>query len=119
MTNYQPNSYEDAAKRRVSSAELLAKDPVRNPVPTPKPLATEAEDTPAPPKKRRETGPASTRDQFTGALQPLQVKVPEDMIQSLKLHAISSGKTMSEIVLDGLTSTDVVSKAWVSTRQAG
>jgi hypothetical protein len=49
-------------------------------------------------------------------LQPLQVKIPADLIQSLKLHAISSGQTMSEMVLECLTSKATIGKAWISTR---
>ena len=38
------------------------------------------------------------------------------MIQSLKLHAISTDRTMSEMVLECLTSNATISKAWISTR---
>ena len=61
----------------------------------------------------------STRSQFEGALQPLQVKLPEDLIQSLRLIAISQGKNLSELTLEFLTSTELVQKAWVSHRRAG
>lgn len=62
--------------------------------------------------------PANGRDEFTGALQPLQVKIPADLIQSLKLHAIGTDKTMSELVLECLTSDQQITKAWVSSRRA-
>jgi hypothetical protein len=62
------------------------------------------------------SSPGAGRDEFTGALQPLQVKIPADLIQSLKLHAISSGQTMSEMVLECLTSKATIGKAWISTR---
>ena len=61
----------------------------------------------------------SSRAQFAGALQPLQVKLPEDLIQSLRLIAVSQGKTLSDLTLEFLTSPAVVQKAWVSHRQAG
>jgi hypothetical protein len=75
-----------------------------------------------PAKVKREKAPkepTSTRDDFTNACQPLQIKVPQDLIQSLKLHSIATGQTMSELVLDCLTSDGFISKAWVSTRRAG
>ncbi len=75
-----------------------------------------------PAKAKREKAPkepTSTRDDFTNACQPLQIKVPQDLIQSLKLHSIATGQTMSELVLDCLTSDQFISKAWVSTRRAG
>ncbi len=78
-----------------------------------------AKETVSKPKRRRESSPATTTDQFTGALQPLQVKLPQDLIQSLKLHSIQTGRTMSELVLEYLTTGEVLSKAWVATRQAG
>jgi len=58
------------------------------------------------------------RDEFTGALQPLQVKIPSDLISSIKLHAIGTDKTMSDLVLDCLTSDAQITKAWVSSRRA-
>lgn len=50
---------------------------------------------------------------------PVQFKLPQDLAASLKLHSISNGESMSEIVLRCLTPSELVSKAWVSTRQAG
>jgi hypothetical protein len=44
--------------------------------------------------------------------------LPQDLVQSLKLHSISDGKSMSEIVLECLTSDRFIGKAWVSTRRA-
>lgn len=72
---------------------------------------------PAPARKPRAKELANSRDQFTGANIPYQVKVPEDLVQSLKLHAIQSGKTMSQLVVECLTSKDFIAKAWVSTRR--
>lgn len=61
----------------------------------------------------------SSKDEFTGSLVPLQVRVPQDLVQSLRLHSIQQGRSMSDIVLDCLTSSESLSKAWVSTRRAG
>jgi hypothetical protein len=72
---------------------------------------------PSPPSRRRKQ--QTTTNEFSGSLVPAQFKLPADLVQSLKLHSIDTGETMSEIVLRCLTSTDVVSKAWISTRKAG
>lgn len=74
-------------------------------------------ETPSAPSRRRKQ--QTTTNEFSGALVPAQFKLPADLVQSLKLHAIDTGENMSEIVLRCLTSTDVVSKAWISTRKAG
>lgn len=60
----------------------------------------------------------STASDFTAPLVPAQFKLPGDLVQSLKLHSISDGKSMSEIVLECLTSDRFIGKAWVSTRRA-
>lgn len=66
-------------------------------------------------RRRREV---STANQFTEPTVPAQFKLPADLVQSLKLHSINTGESMSEIVLRCLTSTDVIEKAWISTRKA-
>jgi len=76
------------------------------------------ETTSRPPKSSTVPATVGGRDEFTGALQPLQVKIPADLIQSLKLHAIGTGRTMSDLVLDCLTSDQQITKAWVSSRRA-
>ena len=68
-----------------------------------------------PSRRRKEV---NTTAQFTGPLAPAQFKLPADLLQSLKLHAINTNETMSEIVLRCLTSADVIEKAWISTRKA-
>ena len=62
---------------------------------------------------------AATTEMFNGPVAPLQVKLPQDLVVSLRLHAIGTGETISEIVLRCLTTPESVTKAWVSTRQAG
>lgn len=69
-------------------------------------------------RKPRTQAPQSTREDFAGPNAPLQVKIPTDLIQSLKLHSISTGKTMSELVLECLTSPEMLGKAWVASRKA-
>jgi hypothetical protein len=68
--------------------------------------------------KRRPATPVA-RDEFNGPLVPAQFKLPQDLVQSLKLHAISGNESMSDIVLRCLTSGESIGKAWVSTRRAG
>ena len=76
-----------------------------------------APETQSAPSRRRKQAP--TTNEFSGSLVPAQFKLPADLVQSLKLHAIDTGETMSEIVLRCLTTTDVLTKAWISTRKAG
>ena len=73
---------------------------------------------PAPARKPKPKEMASTRDQFNGTSTPIQLKLDSELIQSLKLHAIDSGKTMSEIVMECMTSKQLVKRAWISTRQS-
>jgi len=80
--------------------------------------ADEPQNEPAAPTRRRAKEQPNTRSDFTEPAAPLQVKLPQDLIQSLKLHSIANGKTMSDLVLDCLTSESCISKAWISTRRA-
>lgn len=65
---------------------------------------------------KRTRKPSSTAKDFTGDLIPMQVKLPSDLVQSLKLHSFTTGRTMSDLVLEALTSGEMVTKAWVATR---
>lgn len=58
----------------------------------------------------------TTREDFTGTQIAVQFKLPEDLMASLRLHAIQANKTMSELVFDALTSRNMIHKAWISTR---
>jgi len=57
--------------------------------------------------------------EFGGALVPLQVRVPQELIQSLRLLSIDTGRTVSEIVLESLTTGKAIDKAWVARRKSG
>ena len=82
-------------------------------------LASDTDTTPeTPAPSRRKSREVNTASQFSGALVPVQFKLPADLVQSLKLHSINSGETMSEIVLRCMTSADLLEKAWISTRKA-
>lgn len=93
-----------SSDERVASSEELIDD-----------TQTEA---PSAPSRRRKAADVNTANQFNGALVPAQFKLPADLVQSLKLHSISSGETMSEIVLRCMTTADLIEKAWISTRRA-
>ena len=63
--------------------------------------------------------PADTSADFTESHVPLQIKVPSDLVTSLKLHSFQSGESMSAIALRCMTTPEVLRKAWISTRKAG
>ncbi len=65
---------------------------------------------------KRNRKPSSTAKDFSGDAVPMQVKLPSDLVQSLKLHSFTTGRTMSDLVLEALTSGEMVTKAWVATR---
>ena len=67
-----------------------------------------------PPGRAKKT----TREHFTEGTVPAQFKLPNDLVTSLKLHAIQTGRTMSDIVLECLTSDEMVAKAWISSKRA-
>jgi len=46
-------------------------------------------ETPSAPSRRRKQAP--TTSEFSGSLVPAQFKLPADLVQSLKLHAIDTG----------------------------
>ena len=105
--------FEEGASRLDSANEPAMDDHDDDNVPA----RTSGEDRSA--GRRRKNEPASTRADFTEPLVPAQFKLPRDLVASLKLHSISQGRSMSDIVLDCLTSPESVGKAWISTRRAG
>ena len=54
---------------------------------------------------------------FDGPPTQVQLRLPQDLVQSLRLHSISEGKTMSQLVLECCISEDTINKAWISTRK--
>ena len=68
---------------------------------------------PAPTRSRKQAA-----DEFTGSLTSLQVRLPADLVLSIKLQSFESGKSMSEIVLESLTSDAMIAKSWVSSRRS-
>lgn len=71
------------------------------------------------PTRRRSAQVSNTKGDFTEPCVPAQFKLPRDLVSSLKLHSIAQGKSMSDIVLDCLTSPEMIAKAWISSRKAG
>lgn len=69
----------------------------------------------APRRRRRQTADS----QFTGPLAPLQVKLPSDLIASLKLLSFDEGITVQQLVFKFLTTSDTVPKVWLQRRAAG
>lgn len=69
-------------------------------------------------KPKSQASSPSTREQFSEGLVPAQFKLPRDLVASLKLHSIQTGRSMSEIVLDALTSQEMVAKAWISVKKS-
>lgn len=72
----------------------------------------ESAPTPTPQRSRK------IADEFTGAPTPAQFKLPADLIASLRLLGIQTGKSMSELVFEALTTETTIPKAWVSTRKS-
>ena len=68
---------------------------------------------------RRSRRKQSTAGEFSGASVPLQLRLPTDLIQSLKLLAFDEGSTVSEVALRMLTTTEACPRVWLSRRNAG
>jgi len=60
--------------------------------------------------------PTSTLEDFKGGLQHLQVRLPSDLCKSLKLASIQEERSISDIVLDCLTSQNMMAKKWIHTK---
>lgn len=86
--------------------------------PTPEPTFS-ADDSEGGGGARRRRRSESASVEFGGALVPLQIRVPQELVQSLRLLSIDQNKTVSEIVLESLTSGVKIDKAWVSRRKTG
>ena len=67
--------------------------------------------------QNREAVLTNTGQDFTGHLCGLQVNVPSDLRESIRLLAYKQGRSMAEIVFSCLTSQELIRKSWVSTKQ--
>ena len=68
------------------------------------------------PKTTKKKEVDSTREQFSEPPHSLQVRIPRDLCKSLKLMSIQDGRPISEIVLECLTSKEMVTKCWINRR---
>ena len=59
----------------------------------------------------------STADEFKGGLVPLQIRVPSDMRESLKLLSYDGKESMSELVMRCLTTDAVIHRTWIQQRK--
>ena len=60
----------------------------------------------------------STADEFKGGLVPLQIRVPSDMRESLKLLSYDGKESMSDLVMRCLTTDAVIHRAWIQQRKS-
>jgi len=81
--------------------------------------STGSSSSPAPAQNSSPGRSRKTADEFTGPTTPTQLRLPSDLITSLRLLAFQSGRSMSDLALEALTSEATIAKAWVSTRKAG
>ncbi len=110
-----------AEERQRIRAELMAemvtpRRPVAPEDSEPDPESSEPEDSRRRSRSRRRPAAAA---EFTGVMIPLQVKLPSDLVSSLRLLAYDGGVTMSELVQRCLTSPEQVAKCWLQKRSAG
>lgn len=58
-----------------------------------------------------------SREEWSGPQTPVQVRLPADLIKSLKLQSFDTGKSISDLVLECLTTGATIERTWVSTRR--
>ena len=56
----------------------------------------------------------STRHQFTEPMQQTNIKLPSDLLKSIKIEAFQQECTMGEIILNCLTSQDMVQARYIA-----
>jgi hypothetical protein len=78
-----------------------------------------ASSSPAPAQNSSSSRSRKPADEFTGPSTPCQLRLPNDLITSLRLLALQQGRSMSDLAFEALTSEATIAKAWVSTRKAG
>jgi len=76
-----------------------------------------------PPRDTQPAAPAPrTRktpdDEFKGPPTAVQFRLPADLVTSLRLLSFQTGRSMSEIAFEAMTSETTIVKAWVSTRRS-
>ncbi len=69
------------------------------------------------PVERSSRTSRDAREEWSGPQTPVQVRLPADLIKSLKLQSFDTGKSISELVFECLTTTATIERTWVSTRR--
>ena len=69
------------------------------------------------PVERSSRSSRESREEWQGPQTPIQVRLPADLIKSLKLQGFDTGKSISDLVLECLTTTATIERTWVSTRR--
>lgn len=70
------------------------------------------------PEPRKETPRTPKSVKYTGSRVAAQFRLPQDLMQSLRLHAIKENKSLSEIAEACLSSEKYLGKAHVAIRDA-
>ncbi len=60
----------------------------------------------------------SDADTFSGPLAPVQLRIPADLISSLRLLSIQSGRSMSELAIECFTTEAIIAKTWITSRRS-
>lgn len=69
------------------------------------------------PETARPLTRTSSADEFSGPNQSVNVKIPTDLYQSIKLTALDQNRRVSEVMFECLTGKSFIRKAWISTRK--
>ena len=57
-------------------------------------------------------------DEFTGSQTAVQFRLPADLVLSLRLQSFDTGRSMSDLCFEALTTETVIAKSWVSSRRS-
>ena len=111
--------WDNAQGRYLRNSEYAEMIVARNAAAAAAAAAAEANktETDAPSRSKRQRSSTPTGE-FTDALTPIQFKLPGDLCRTLKLLSIQTGKSMSELVLEHLTSEQIIRPVWISSRKA-
>ena len=112
--------WDNAQGRYLLNSEYAAMIVARNAAAAAAAAAAEASkpETDAPAARSKRQRSATPTGEFTDSLTPIQFKLPGDLCRTLKLLSIQTGKSMSELVLEHLTSEQVIRPVWISSRKA-
>jgi hypothetical protein len=57
-------------------------------------------------------------DEFTGSQTAVQFRLPADLVLSLRLQSFDTGRSMSDLCFEALTTETAIAKSWVSSRRS-